>query len=132
MPVTARAVIPFLVLTLVPAAAGAQTGPSDPQVIAAASTAKINVSGKKLNGHVAATVRVGEDGKVREVLVTENTTEGLEAQLVKVLQSARFRPAIDASGNCRRMPFAIAVQSLPLGSATSTLIFMAAHRYLTY
>lgn len=99
MPVTARAVIPFLVLTLVPAAAGAQTGPSDPQVIAAASTAKINVSGKKLNGHVAATVRVGEDGKVREVLVTENTTEGLEAQLVKVLQSARFRPAIDASGS---------------------------------
>jgi hypothetical protein len=98
MPVTARAAIPFFVLALLPAAAGAQTGPSDPQVIAAASTAKINVSGKKLAGHVAATVRVGEDGKVREVLVTENTTEGLESQLVKVLQSARFRPAIDASG----------------------------------
>ena len=54
---------------------------------------------KKLAGHVIATVRVGEDGRVRDVLVTENTTEaGFEPQLVKVLQSARFRPAIDASG----------------------------------
>jgi hypothetical protein len=78
--------------------AGAQTGPSDPQVIASASTAKIGVGNRKLEGQVAATVRVGEDGKVREVLVTENTTEGFEAQLVKVLQSARFRPAIDAAG----------------------------------
>ena len=46
-----------------------------------------------------ATVRVGDDGRVRDVLVTENTAEtAFESQLVKVLQSARFRPAIDASG----------------------------------
>jgi hypothetical protein len=36
---------------------------------------------------------------VRDVLVTENTAESaFEPQLVKVLQSTRFRPAIDASG----------------------------------
>ncbi len=76
-----------------------QTGPSDPQVIAGASTAKINIGQKKLAGHAIATVRVGEDGQVREVLITEVTAEpGIEPQLVKVLQSARFRPAIDASG----------------------------------
>jgi hypothetical protein len=98
MPLTARAVVSFFVLTLFSAVASAQTGPSDPQVIAAASTAKVNISSKKLGGFVTATVRVGDDGKVREVLVTENTTEGFEAQLVKVLQSARFRPAIDAAG----------------------------------
>lgn len=98
MPLTARAVVPVFVLALFSAVAGAQTGPSDPQVIAAASTAKVNVSGKKLGGFLAATVRVGEDGKVRDVLVTENTTEGFEQSLVRVLQSARFRPAIDASG----------------------------------
>jgi TonB family protein len=78
----------------------AQTGPSDPQVIAAAPTAKLNVGNRKLTGHVIATVRVGADGRVSDVLITENTTEaGLEPQLVKVLQSARFRPAIDASGH---------------------------------
>jgi hypothetical protein len=98
MPLTARAVVSVFALAFLPAVAGAQTGPSDPQVIAAASTAKVNISSKKLGGFVTATVRVGEDGKVREVLVTENTSDGLEAQLVKVLQSARFRPAIDASG----------------------------------
>ncbi len=98
MPLTARAVVPSFVLMLFSAVAGAQTGPSDPQVIAAASTAKVNVNGKKLGGFVAATVHVGEDGKVRDVLVTENTTEGFEQQLARVLQSARFRPAIDASG----------------------------------
>jgi hypothetical protein len=98
MLVTARAVVSVFVLTILSAAAGAQTGPSDPQVIAAAPTAKVGISGKKLGGYVAATVRVGDDGRVREVLVTENTTEGFEPQLVKVLQSARFRPAIDASG----------------------------------
>ncbi len=82
-----------------PAALLAQTGPSEPQVIAAASTAKINVGAHKLAGQIVATVRVGDDGKVREVLVTENTAESVfEPQLVKVLQSARFRPAIDASG----------------------------------
>jgi len=98
MPLTARAVVSFWVLALWSGVAAAQTGPSDPQVIAGASTAKVNVSGRKLEGFVAATVRVGEDGKVREVLVTENTTDGFEQQLARVLQSARFRPAIDASG----------------------------------
>lgn len=98
MSLTARAVVPSIALTLIATVAVAQTGPSDPQVIAAASTAKIGITGKKLSGFVTATVRVGEDGKVREVMVTENTTEGMEPQLVKVLQSARFRPAIDASG----------------------------------
>lgn len=95
---TARAVLPYLVF-IVPAAALAQTGPSDPQVIAGAPTVKISVGPRKLVGHVIATVRVGEDGRVRDVLITENTTEaGFEPQLVRVLQSARFRPAIDASG----------------------------------
>jgi hypothetical protein len=83
----------------VPVAGLAQSGPSDPQVIAAASTAKINVGSRKLAGHMTATVRVGEDGRVREVLVVENTTEsGFEPQIIKVLQSARFRPALDDAG----------------------------------
>jgi len=95
---TARAVA-SLASCLLPIAALSQTGPADPQVIAAASTAKINVGNRKLTGQALATVRVGEDGRVREVLITENTTEaGFEPQLTKVLQSARFRPAIDASG----------------------------------
>jgi len=99
MSLTARAGLPFILLTILPAAALAQTGPSDPQVITATDTAKINVGGRKLAGYAIATVRVGEDGKVREVLITENTTEtGFESQLTKVLQSARFRPAIDESG----------------------------------
>jgi len=99
MSLTARAGIALIVSILLPAAAMAQTGPSEPQVIAAASTAKINIGQKKLAGHAVATVRVGEDGRVREVLITEITAEaGFEQQLVKVLQSARFRPAIDASG----------------------------------
>jgi hypothetical protein len=94
---TARAV--FLGLVLLPAGAFAQTGPSDPQVIAGASTAKINVGSRKLAGQLVATVHVGADGKAGEVLVTENTTESaFEPMLVKVLQSAKFRPAIDASG----------------------------------
>ena len=95
---TARAVFPITLL-IFPAALLAQTGPSEPQIIAAAGTAKINVGTHKLAGQMLATVRVGDDGKVREVLVTENTAESVfEPQLVKVLQSARFRPAIDASG----------------------------------
>jgi len=57
MPLTARAVVSFFVLTLFCAVASAQTGPSDPQVIAAASTAKVNISSKKLGGFVTATVR---------------------------------------------------------------------------
>jgi len=94
---TARAVV--LGLILLPAAALAQTGPSDPQVIASASTAKINVGSRKLAGQLVATVKVDTEGKVKDVLVTENTTESaFEPMLVKVLQSARFRPAIDAAG----------------------------------
>jgi hypothetical protein len=82
-----------------PIAGLAQAGPSDPQVIAGAATAKINVGTRKLAGYMVATVRVGEDGRVREVLVVENTTEsGFEPQITKVLQSARFRPAIDEGG----------------------------------
>jgi TonB family protein len=95
---TARAV--FLGLVLLPAAAVAQTGPSDPQVIAGASTAKISVGNRKLAGQLVATVRVGPDGKVTDVLVTENSTEAaFEPMIVKVMQSARFRPAIDAAGS---------------------------------
>jgi hypothetical protein len=94
---TARAV--FLTFLLLPVAALAQTGPSDPQVIASASTAKISVGSRKLAGQLVATVKVGADGKVKDVLVTENTTESaFEPMLVKVLNSARFRPAIDAAG----------------------------------
>ncbi len=94
----ARAALPYIALIL-PAAAPAQTGPSDPQVIAGASTAKITLGQRKLAGHVIATVRVGDDGQVRDVLITENTTEsGFEPQLIRVLESARFRPAIDAAG----------------------------------
>ncbi len=99
MTLTARAAAPFLVLGLLPVGAFAQTGPSDPQVIAGAATAKVTMGSKKFGGHVIATVRVAADGHVSDVLITENTTEaGLEPQLTKVLQSARFRPAIDASG----------------------------------
>ncbi len=95
---TARAValISFVVL---PVAALAQTGPSEPQVIAAASTAKINVGQRKLAGYMIASVRVSADGKVSDLRVVENTTEdGFEEQLIKVLRSARFRPAIDEAG----------------------------------
>ncbi len=95
---TARAVISISLLSL-PVMVLAQAGPSEPQIIAGAPTAKINVGVKKLAGHMVATLRVGDDGRVRDVLVTENTTESaFEPQLVKVLQSARFRPAIDAAG----------------------------------
>lgn len=94
---TARAVV--LSLVLVSAAASGQTGPSDPQVIASASTAKINVGSRKLAGQLVATVKVGVDGRVKDVLVTENTAESaFEPMIVKVMQSAKFRPAIDASG----------------------------------
>ncbi|HTU67975.1 MAG TPA: energy transducer TonB [Steroidobacteraceae bacterium] len=93
---TARAVV--LGTLLVPAAF-AQVGPSDPQVIASASTAKVNVGNRKLAGQLIGTVRVGTDGKVRDVLVTEKTTEpSFEAPIVKVLESAKFRPALDDSG----------------------------------
>ena len=95
---TARAVFSIALLAF-PAALLAQTGPSEPQIIAGAGTAKINVGTRKLAGQMVATVRVGDDGHVREVLVTENTADSVfEPQLVKVLQSSRFRPAIDADG----------------------------------
>jgi TonB family protein len=77
----------------------AQVGPSDPQIIAAAPTAKVNVGARKLAGQMVATLRVGDDGRVRDVAVIENTAESaFESQLIKVLQSTRFRPAIDANG----------------------------------
>ena len=98
MPPTARAVLACLAPIVFPAAALAQAGPADPQVIAAAPTAKVNLNGRKIAGYVTASVRVGTDGKVKDVQVTENTTEGMDQALVKVLQSARFRPAIDAAG----------------------------------
>src|SRR6185369_1936317 len=98
MHTTARVVV--LSFMLAPVAALAQIGPSEPQVIAAASTSKVSIGSRKLAGHLVATVKVGDDGKVRDVLVTENTTEpSFEPQLVKVLQSAKFRPALDATGN---------------------------------
>jgi hypothetical protein len=89
----------MVTLLALPVAGLAQAGPSDPQVISAAPTAKVNVGSRKLAGYMVATVRVGDDGRVRDVLVVENTTEsGFEPQVIKVLQSARFRPAIDESG----------------------------------
>lgn len=95
---TARAVMPIL-LFMSPVAAVAQTGPSDPQIISAASQGKVNLGQRKLGGQLVATVMVDETGKVGEVTVLENTTEeGFEPQLIKVLQNSRFRPAIDESG----------------------------------
>jgi len=95
---TARAVISISLLSI-PGAVMAQAGPSDPQIIASASTGKINVGAKKLAGQMVATLRVGDDGKVREVAVIENTAESaFESQLTKVMQNTRFRPAIDANG----------------------------------
>jgi hypothetical protein len=95
---TARAAL--LSLVFLPVAGFAQTGPSDPQIIAGAPTAKIAIGSRKLAGHLIATLRVGADGRVGEVLVTENSTEAVfEPMLVKVLQSAKFRPAIDAAGS---------------------------------
>jgi len=95
---TARAVLSISLFSL-PGIALAQAGPSDPQIIASAPTAKINVGARKLAGQMVATLRVGTDGRVRDVAVTENTAESaFESQLVKVLQSTRFRPAIDANG----------------------------------
>ncbi len=88
-----------IVLLALPVAVFAQTGPSDPQLINAASQGKVNIGQRKLGGQMVATVKVDEAGKVGEVTVTENTTDdGFEPQLVKVLQNARFRPAIDESG----------------------------------
>jgi len=94
----ARAAILSLLLAI-PALALAQTGPSAPQVIAAASTAKIKVGSRDLAGQAVATVRVDEEGNVSDVQLSENTTEpAFEPYLLKVFRSARFRPAIDAAG----------------------------------
>lgn len=94
---TARAVT--LAFILVPGLAFAQAGPADPQIIVAAPTAKVNVGTRKLAGQVVATVRVDNEGKARDVVVTEITTDPVfESPIVKVLQSARFRPAIDETG----------------------------------
>lgn len=95
---TARAVVSIGLLAL-PMAVFAQVGPSDPQIINAASTGKVNVGQRKLGGHLLATVRVGVDGQVLEVTKIENTTDdGFEQQLIKVLQNVRFRPALDEGG----------------------------------
>jgi hypothetical protein len=94
----ARAVLAFTVLTTASGMAGAQTGPSEPQVIARAPTAKVSLGSRKPAGHAIATVKVAPDGTVSDVLITENTTEGFEPQMVRVLRSARFRPAINAEG----------------------------------
>lgn len=95
---SARAVAAIAFFAL-PTAAFAQTGPSDPQVINAASTGKINIGQRKLGGQMIATVQVDESGKPGGVTVIENSTDaGFEQQLIKVLQNARFRPAIDETG----------------------------------
>jgi TonB-like protein len=94
----ARLVVPLL-FSVFPAALLAQAGPSEPQVINGADTARINIGPRKFGGYITGTVRVGEDGRARDVLITEVTADpGFEAQVMKVLQSARFRPAIDGSG----------------------------------
>ena len=87
-------------LLCLPVAALAQTGPSDPQIIAAAPTAKINVGARKLAGHD------GRDAARRRRRASARRSSSpktppkpaFEPQLIKVLQSARFRPAIDATG----------------------------------
>jgi TonB family protein len=95
---TARAFVSIGLWTL-PAVVFAQAGPSDPQLISAASVGKVNVGQRKLGGELVANVRVDDNGRVSEVTVTGNTTDdGFEPQLIKVLQNARFRPALDDSG----------------------------------
>jgi hypothetical protein len=99
MVVTVRVLLAFTVFAMAGGAASAQTGPSEPQVISRASTAKISLGNRKLAGHAIATVKVAPSGEVSDVLITENTTDaGLEPQLIRVLRSARFVPAIDADG----------------------------------
>ena len=94
---TARAVT--LAFVFVPGLVLAQAGPAEPQIIVGAPTAKVNVGNRKLAGQVVATVRVDAEGKSREVVVNEITADPtFEPAIVKVLQSARFRPAIDADG----------------------------------
>jgi hypothetical protein len=128
---TARAVFSISLLSF-PVALIAQSGPSEPQIITAAGTAKINVGARKLAGQMVATVRVGDDGKVREVLVTENTAESaFEPQLVKVLQSARFRPAIDASGKPTESSIEMKVELRPSTGAAPKPVAAKADPQLT-
>lgn len=95
----ARAALASIALITAGGLAQAQTGPAEPQVILRASTARMSVGNRKLSGHVIADVRVGTDGRVLDVAITENATEeGLEPQILKVLRSARFVPALDADG----------------------------------
>lgn len=88
----------LLSMVTLPATGLAQTGPAEPQVISTASTARINIGSRKLGGHMLATVRVGEDGRVRGLQIRENTTDGFEQQLIRVFESAKFRPALDEAG----------------------------------
>src|SRR5688572_21738192 len=107
---TARAVISISLLSL-SGATFAQTGPSEPQIIAGAPTARISVGAKKLAGQMVATLRVGDDGRVRDVTVTDITAESaFESQLIKVLRSTRFRPAIDAGGQPVESSFDVKVE----------------------
>jgi hypothetical protein len=115
---TARAVISISLLSL-PGATFAQIGPSDPQIIAGAPTAKINVGARKLAGQMVATLRVGDDGRVRDLAVIDNTAESaFESQLIKVLQSTRFRPAIDAGGQPVESSFDVKVELRPSTGAS--------------
>jgi len=110
---TARAVISISLLSL-PGAALAQAGPSEAQIIAGAPTSKINVGAKKLAGQMVATLRVGDDGLVKDLTVTENTAESaFEPQLTKVLQNTRFRPAIDANGQAVESTVDVKVELRP-------------------
>jgi hypothetical protein len=128
---TARAVISISLLSL-PGAVLAQAGPSDPQIIASAPTAKVNVGARKLAGQMVATLRVGDDGRVRDVAVTENTAEpAFESQLVKVLQSTRFRPAIDASGLPIESNVAVKVELRPSTGALPKPVAAKADPQLT-
>jgi TonB family protein len=119
-------------LLALPVAVFAQAGPSEPQVISAASTGKINVGQRKLGGQLVATVRVGDNGKVSEVAVVENTTDdGFEPQLVKVLQNARFRPAIDESGKPIEASIDMKVELRPSTGSTPKPVAAKADPQLT-
>jgi TonB family protein len=119
-------------LFALPVAAFAQAGPSEPQVISAASVGKINVGQRKLGGQLVATVRVGDNGKVSDVAVVENTTDdGFEPQLIKVLQNARFRPAIDESGKPMEASIDMKVELRPSTGSTPKPVAAKADPQLT-
>jgi TonB family protein len=119
-------------LFALPVAVFAQAGPSEPQVISAASIGKINIGQRKLGGQLSATVRVGDDGKVSDVAVLENTTDdGFEPQLIKVLQNARFRPAIDESGKPIEASIDMKVELRPSTGSTPKPVAAKADPQLT-